>query len=182
MPDGAAVQRYASHRGGSDSRLSELRLRAAPREADHPADGGKSGAQACFIDTLSPVRSDRAGEIGLDIVLHARKAWQLAGGAPLAWSAARKSLEDRGEMRLRLEAYSERDLDNGHSAVAQQRFGLANAAPQNEFMRPEARCHPELGGKVHSAQPRDCRQIQERDLVRQMNVDIFEDPLEAPFL
>jgi len=49
-PDGAAVLRYASQWGGSDSGLCELRLRAAPRRADHPADGGKSEAQACFID------------------------------------------------------------------------------------------------------------------------------------
>src|ERR1700740_1340039 len=62
------------------------------------------GMDWCMRISRRSSRSERAREIGLDVVSSARKAGELAGGAPLTWSAACKSLEDGREMRLRLEA------------------------------------------------------------------------------
>jgi hypothetical protein len=62
-------------------------------------------------------------------------------------------------MGLRLEANYQSDLDNRHRRVLQQFFSASNPAPQKVLMGPQAGRHPELRGKVHTAQSRGRGQI-----------------------
>jgi hypothetical protein len=77
--------------------------------------------------------------------------------------ASGKLLENRGEMSLCPETHGQSDLDNRECALAQQAFGALNTSPQQELVRPQAGCHPELGREVHSAQPCNRRKLGEAD-------------------
>ena len=104
------------------------------------------------------------------------------GVAPLIWRLSHDSLEHRGEMSLGLEPDGDSDLAQRHGGLAQQFFGTLNSPPQKIFMGSKAGRQPELRSKVHSAQSCHGRQIQKRDLAREMIVDKFDDPPKAPFL
>ena len=85
-------------------------------------------------------------------------------------------------MGLSLKADSEGDLEDRHLAVSQQLLGTPDALPENEFVGSQSCGDPELRSKMHSAEPGDGRQARQADLVRQVGIDIFDDPLQTPLL
>jgi len=97
-------------------------------------------------------------------------------------SRANEPLEYRGEVSLRLEADRESDFDDRRRGVLQQFLGPLNSPPQNKLVRSQICRRTELGREVHSAQSCDRRQFRQSDFCRKMQVDIFDNPLEAPFL
>ncbi len=106
----------------------------------------------------------------------------MADRAPSVRSAPNEPFEHRGEMGLRLESNCQSDLGDGHGCVLQQFFSPPNSSLQEKLVGSQACRHPELGGEVHSAQSGNHSQIREGDFRREMAVDIFDDPLKAPFL
>jgi len=102
--------------------------------------------------------------------------------APLTRRGSCETFENGSEMSLSLKAYSEGDLDDRHLAVSQQLLGTTDALAKNEFVGSQSCRDPELRSKVHSAQPGDGCQARQADLVRQVGIDIFDDPLQTPLL
>ena len=85
----------------------------------------------------------------------------MADRAPSVRSAPNEPFEHRGEMGLRLESNCQSDLGDGHGCVLQQFFSPPNSSLQKKLVRSQACRHPELGGKVHSAQSGNHSQIRE---------------------
>jgi hypothetical protein len=76
---------------------------------------------------------------------------ELAGQPPVARGVSDESFEDRGEVRLRLEANRQGDLHDRHSAISQECFGAPDSPPQEEFVGTQAGRRTELRCKMHPA-------------------------------
>jgi hypothetical protein len=106
----------------------------------------------------------------------------LINGAPSIGSRANEPLECRGEVSLRLKAHHQSDFDDRRRRVLQQFLGPLNPPPQNKLVGSQICRRPELRSEVHSAQSRDRSQLSQGDFGRQMQVDVFNDSLQAPLL
>jgi hypothetical protein len=111
-----------------------------------------------------------------------RAGWHLIDGAPSIGSRANEPFEYRSKVSLRLEAHRQGDFDDWRRRVLQQFLSPQNSPPQNKLVRSQICRRPELRREVHSAQSCDGSQLSQGDFGRQMQVDIFDNPLEAPFL
>jgi hypothetical protein len=90
--------------------------------------------------------------------------------------------EYRREVRLRLKADAERNLDQRQIRIAQQLARPIDAPAQDVIMRPHAKGRTKLSGKVHARQSSRCRKIGQPDWIANMTVDELDNPLQAPFL
>jgi hypothetical protein len=108
-----------------------------------------------------------------------RRPWAVPG--EIVWRAARDLFEHRGEMRLRTESDTQRDI---HQRV--RRFGhhllrTRDTSAQNEVVRPHTGGGSELLGEVHATQSGGGRKIRKRDALADIGLDKHQDPLQPPF-
>jgi hypothetical protein len=68
--------------------------------------------------------------------------------APSPGRYANEALEHRCEVRLRLKAYGESDVDERNVGCGEQDLCALDTAAQQILVRPQAGRHPELGGET----------------------------------
>src|SRR5262249_52648202 len=94
---------------------------------------------------------------------------------------ADEALEYSREVRLRLKADTQHDINQGRIRLGEQALGTFDPPSENEFVRRDAHGRPELGGKVHTTESGRSCQTRQRYLVGQVRIDIVDHSFQTPF-
>src|SRR5947207_1823773 len=94
---------------------------------------------------------------------------------------ADEALEYSREVRLRLKADAQRDINQSQIRLQEQALGTFDPPSENEFVRRDIHGRPELGSKVHTTESSRLCQARQCDLVGQVRVDIVDHSFQTPF-